>query len=181
MHLRRWSQDGGGIGRGDHFLPHTFIKSSFECWATSAKQLLNAGRGHQTPRNEAHSLQKEVGPNIKDETAEKKTRDGDPSWEGATKEEKFPHSRKCSHRWVCGEFWNRRGQHSWEKNKQTNKQINKQNPPQNLCLTVTASGEVAQTLASATSGQGQGREVRIASSVLRVRTGLTALRIIWGS
>jgi len=21
-----WSQDGGGIGRGDHFLPHKYIK-----------------------------------------------------------------------------------------------------------------------------------------------------------
>ena len=77
-----------------------------------------------------------------------------------------------------GDRLRQRNLFSWEKNKQTNKQINKQNPPQNLCLTVTASGEVAQTLASATSGQGPGREVRIVSSVLRVRTGLTALRKI---
>ena len=27
----RWSQDGGGIGWEDHFLPHKFIKRSFEC------------------------------------------------------------------------------------------------------------------------------------------------------
>ena len=27
----RWSQDGGGIGWKDHFLPHKFIKRSFEC------------------------------------------------------------------------------------------------------------------------------------------------------
>ena len=35
--------------------------------------------------------------------------------------EKFPNSRKSSHRWVCGEFWNLRGQHNWEgeKKKQT--------------------------------------------------------------
>ena len=32
------------------------------------------------------------------------------------KEEKFPHTRKPSHRWVCGEFWNLRGQHNREKN-----------------------------------------------------------------
>ena len=38
------------------------------------------------------------------------------------KEKKFPNSRKPSDRWVCGEFWNPRGQHSWEENKQTNKQ-----------------------------------------------------------
>ena len=32
----------------------------------------------------------------------------------------FPHNRKPSHRQVCGEFWNLRGQHNQEKNKQTN-------------------------------------------------------------
>ena len=29
--------------------------------------------------------------------------------EGVVKEEKFPHHRKPSHRHVCGEFWNLRG------------------------------------------------------------------------
>ena len=53
-----WSQDGRGIGWEDHFLSHKFIKSSFECWVTSTKQL-NAGGGHQAPRKAAHSLQKE--------------------------------------------------------------------------------------------------------------------------
>ena len=33
-------------------------------------------------------------------------------------EEKFPNSRKPSHRWVCGELWNLRGQHNWEEKKQ---------------------------------------------------------------
>ena len=75
MHLRRWSQDSGGIGEGDHFLPNTFIKSSFECWATSTKQLLNAGRGHQTTRKTGQSLQKEVGQNIKDKNKDKEFRD----------------------------------------------------------------------------------------------------------
>ena len=28
--LEGWFQDGRGIGRGDHFLPHIFIKRSFE-------------------------------------------------------------------------------------------------------------------------------------------------------
>ena len=28
--LQRWSQDGGRIGQGDHFLPHRFIKGTFE-------------------------------------------------------------------------------------------------------------------------------------------------------
>ena len=41
--------------------------------------------------------------------------------EEVMKEEKFPNTRKPSHRQVCGEFWNLRGQHNREgkKNKQT--------------------------------------------------------------
>ena len=53
--------------------------------------------------------------------------------EGVTKEEKFPNSRKPSHRHVCGEFWNLRGQHNQEKKKKQN--------PQNMCLTATTSGD----------------------------------------
>ena len=34
--------------------------------------------------------------------------------QGVVKEEKFPDTRKPSHRWVCGEFWNLRGQHNRE-------------------------------------------------------------------
>ena len=34
--------------------------------------------------------------------------------EGVVKEEKFPHTRKPSHRRLCGEFWNLRGQHNRE-------------------------------------------------------------------
>ena len=64
--------------------------------------------------------------------------------------EKFPNSKKLSHRQVCGEFWNLRGQHNREKKKKKN--------PQNTHLTTTASREVAQTLASATSKQGLDRE-----------------------
>ena len=44
------SQDGGGVGRGEHFLPHKFIKRAFKHQVNSTKQLLNAGRGHQAPR-----------------------------------------------------------------------------------------------------------------------------------
>ena len=44
------SQDGGGLGRGEHFLPHKFIKKAFKRRVNSTKQLLNAGRGHQAPR-----------------------------------------------------------------------------------------------------------------------------------
>ena len=55
LHIRlktqsRRSQDGGGVGRGEHFLPHKFIKRAFKRRVKSTKQLLNAGRGHQAPR-----------------------------------------------------------------------------------------------------------------------------------
>ena len=33
---------------------------------------------------------------------------------GALIEEKFPNIRKPSHQFVCGEFWNLRGQHNRE-------------------------------------------------------------------
>ena len=42
------------------------------------------------------------------------------------KEEKFPNTRKHSHWWVCGEFWNLRGQHNREGGKKKNSQ--------NMCL-----------------------------------------------
>ena len=58
--LQRWSQDGGKIGQGDHFLPHRFIKRTLEHCVNSIKQLLNAGRGHQAPRKAAHCLRKEM-------------------------------------------------------------------------------------------------------------------------
>ena len=101
---------------GDHFLPHKFIKRSFECWATSTKQLLNDRGRYQAPRKAAYSLWKEVGQNIKDKKTKElgmETRPG----EGAVKKEEFP-NRKPSHNWVCGEFWDLRGQHNWEETKQ---------------------------------------------------------------
>ena len=59
-----------------------------ECRANSTEQLLNAGRGHQAPRKEAHCLRKEVGKNIKDKKRDKRGRDGAPSWEGSLKKER---------------------------------------------------------------------------------------------
>ena len=81
--------------------------------------------------------------------------------EGVMKE-KFPNTRKPSHQWVCGEFWNLRGQHNLEGKK-------KKKETQLWCLTITPSREVAQTLASVTSKQGLNREVQAA--LLRVRNG----------
>ena len=70
--LKAHGEDGGGIRRGDHFLPHKFIKRTLERWVNSTKQLLNTGRGHRAPRKEAHCLQKEVGKNKKDKKRQKR-------------------------------------------------------------------------------------------------------------
>ena len=80
--LLRRSQDGGGLGRGDHFLSYKFIKRTTERWANFTKQLLIASWGHLAPRKAAHCLRKEVGQNIKDKKRGKGARDGDPSQEG---------------------------------------------------------------------------------------------------
>ena len=37
--------------------------------------------------------------------------------EGVVKEQKFPNTGKPSHQWVCGEFWNLRGQHNQKEKK----------------------------------------------------------------
>ena len=54
-------KDGRGIEWEDHFLPHKFIKRSFEWWTNFTEQLLHTGGGHQAPRKAAYSLQKECG------------------------------------------------------------------------------------------------------------------------
>ena len=74
------------------------------------------------------------------------------SRKGVVKEEKFPNARKPSHQRVCGEFWDLRGQHNRERKKK------KKTSPQNMHLTATHSGEVAQMLASTTSKWGLNRE-----------------------
>jgi len=71
-------------------------------------------------------------------------------------EAKFPHSWKPSHRQVCGEFWNLRGQHNQEEHTHTHTHT------QNMHLTTAASGEVAQTLASTTNKYGLDREAQAA-------------------
>jgi len=50
LNFRGRRQDGGGVGRGKHFIPHKFIKRAFKRGVNSTKQLLNAGREHQAPR-----------------------------------------------------------------------------------------------------------------------------------
>ena len=58
---------------------------------------MNAGRGHQAPRKmKTQKLSsKEVGKNIQDKKRDKRSRDGEHSWEGSLKKrEKFPNTKK---------------------------------------------------------------------------------------
>ena len=58
------SLDGGGIGRGDHFLFYKFIERTTERWTKFTKQLLIASSGHQAPRKAAHCLRREGKKNL---------------------------------------------------------------------------------------------------------------------
>ena len=60
--LIRLLEDGGEIGRGDHFLPYKFIERTIERWANFTKQLLIASRGHQAPRKADFSTTKFLFP-----------------------------------------------------------------------------------------------------------------------
>ena len=127
------------------------------------KELLNAGEEYQAPRKAACSLQKEIGQNIKNKKRDKRVRNGDHPRKGVITEEKFPNTRKPSHSWVCGEFWNLRGQHnreSWKKNKK----------PPNMHLTATPSREVAQKFASTTMKWGLNREDPLSIRSIRRHT-----------
>ena len=99
------SQDGRGLGQGDHFLPYKFIKRTFEHWANFTKQLLTASRRHQAPRKADHLLQKEVGQNIKDKKRDKRARDGDPSREGSHNRGIFQTSGNPLTEGSGGSFW----------------------------------------------------------------------------
>ena len=109
---------------------------------------------------------KVVGQNIKDKIRDKRFRDGDPSWGGSRE------GGVVSTQFVCGEFWNLRGEHNWEKKKKKT---------QNMRLTATTSGdrEVAQRLTSDTSYWGLGTEAWAASTVLRVKTEREHLEDNW--
>ena len=77
------SQDGRGIGQGDHFLPYKFTKRTIQRRANFTKHLLITSWGPQVPRKAAHCLRKEVGQNINDKKKDQRARDGDLSQEGS--------------------------------------------------------------------------------------------------
>ena len=109
INLKRYmqgrSQDGGGIGRGDQFLPYKFIKRTIERRENFTKQLLIASWGHQAPRKAAHCLQKEVGQNIKDKKRDKRAKDGDLSREGSLNRGSFQTTGNPRTGGSGGSFW----------------------------------------------------------------------------
>ena len=135
---------------GDYFLTHKFIKRLFECWATSTKQLLNAGGGHQAPLKAAHSLWKEVGQN------EQKERQKSWGWRFILRRESWRRSFQTSGNPLIsrsvGSFGISEGNITGKENKKQK---------QNMCLTTTPSREVAQMLTSASTRE-LDKEVRVA-------------------
>ena len=108
------SQDGGGIGRGDHFLFYKFIERTAERWTEFTKQLLIASSGHQAPRKAAHCLRREVGQGywrLKRETRERGPET--PPRKGVLLEEVSNHQETLALE-VRGKFSNLGGQPNWE-------------------------------------------------------------------
>ena len=99
------SQDGGGIGLGDHFLSYKFIKRITEQRANFTKQLLITSWGHQAPRKASHCLRKKVGQNIKDKKRDKRAKDGEPSREGSLNRGSFQTPGNSRTGGSGGSFW----------------------------------------------------------------------------
>ena len=168
-----WSQDGRGIGWGGHFLSWDQIqKRSFECCTTSTKQFLNADRGHQAPRKAAQSLWMEVEQNKKDENRDKRFRERAILQRESWRRRSFHSIGSPLTSVILGSFGISEG------NRTENTHIHTHT--RNTFLTTTTSGKAAQTLPSINNDSGLGKEVCAASLFFRVRTGLNALKAIWG-
>ena len=150
---RRRSQDGRGVGRGEHFLPHKLIKRAFKRRVNSTKQLLNASRGHQAPRK-ATQLFERRGKKIKDKIRDKRGRDGAPSREGSLKKREVSKHQETFSLPNVPSFGSTEGNITGRKK---NKQLKLAHcePEGN-----SPSGEAEQTPAHAIRKQGLGREAR---------------------
>ena len=72
-------QDDGAVRRGDHLLPHKYIKTTSTCGTIPTEHLLNAGRRPQTSqKTPSGDLHTEVGPNpqLKDRSSVNKEEKG---------------------------------------------------------------------------------------------------------
>ena len=100
--MRGHPQDGRGVRRGDTLPPHKYIGNTCTCGTTPTEQLLNAGRRPQTSQKARNSPCTWVGQKKKEKTETKEQGWDLHLWEGAVKEERFPHTRKPLHWWRRG-------------------------------------------------------------------------------
>ena len=87
--------------RGDHLPHHKYIRNTATC-GTTTEHLRNAGRRLQTSEKARNSPRTWVGQKKKEKTETTEQGRNLHDWEGAVKEEKFPHTRKPLN-------WQRRG------------------------------------------------------------------------
>ena len=99
-------QDSRAVRCGDHLPPHKYIRNTSTCGTTPREHLLNAGRRPQTSQKARNSPHTWVGQKKK-KNRDKRIGTGPDLWEGAVKEEKFPHTRSPFAGGDCG--WRRGG------------------------------------------------------------------------
>ena len=92
-------QDGRGVRRGDHLPPHKYNKNTSTCGTIPTEHLLNTGRWPQTSKKARKYPHTWVRQKKKEKTETKEQGQDLHIWEGAVKEEKFPHTRKALHWW----------------------------------------------------------------------------------
>ena len=98
-------QDGRGVKGGDNLPPQKYIRNTSTCGTAPTEHLLNAGRRHQTSQKARTSPRTWVGQKKNEKTETKEYGWDLPLWEGAVREEKFPHTRKCLHWQRWGWWW----------------------------------------------------------------------------
>ena len=91
-------QDGRGVRRGDHVPPHIYIKKTSTC-GTTPTECWQKTSDFPKARKSPHAW---VGQKKKEKPDTKEQARDLHLWEGAVKEEKFPHTRKTLHWWGGG-------------------------------------------------------------------------------
>ena len=90
-------QDGGKVRRGDHLASHRYSRNTSTCGTAPTEHPQNAGRRRQTSQKARNSPHTWVGQKKKETTETKEQGRDMHQWEGAVKEERFPHTRKPLH------------------------------------------------------------------------------------
>ena len=91
-------EDGGRVRHGDHLPPHRYIRNTSKRGTAPIEHPLNTARRPQTSQKARNSPRTWVGQKEKEKTETKEQGRDLRQWEGAVKEERFPHTRKPLHR-----------------------------------------------------------------------------------